>query len=103
MRTDSESEFALVVYQIVSSIPSGKVSGYGDIAKLAGHPKHSRFVGRLLANLPKDSQLPWWRVVKSNGDIALSGEGRQRQLQKLQHEGITPLNNRIPRRFFWPD
>ena len=42
--------FAWLILEIVREIPCGKVATYGQIAKLAGHPRHSRAVeGRLRA------------------------------------------------------
>jgi alkylated DNA nucleotide flippase Atl1 len=38
------------VYILLSKIPSGKVSTYGDIAKALGHPKAARAIGRIIAN-----------------------------------------------------
>lgn len=34
--------FAWLILEIVREIPCGKVATYGQIAKLAGHPRHSR-------------------------------------------------------------
>ena len=41
-----DSEFATAVYQWVASVPEGKVASYGRIARLAGFPRHARFVGK---------------------------------------------------------
>ncbi len=38
------------VYAILSKIPPGKVSTYGDVAKAVGHPKAARDIGRIIAN-----------------------------------------------------
>jgi methylated-DNA-[protein]-cysteine S-methyltransferase len=38
------------VYTLLTEIPPGKVSTYGDIAKALGHPKASRIIGRIIAN-----------------------------------------------------
>jgi O-6-methylguanine DNA methyltransferase len=40
------------VYALLSKIPPGKVSTYGDIAKALGHPKAARAIGRIIANNP---------------------------------------------------
>ena len=57
INTDVESDFARAVYQLVGSIPQGRIASYGQIATLAGFPKHARFVGKLMSNLPKDTRL----------------------------------------------
>ena len=42
--------FAWLILEIVREIPCRKVATYGQIAKLAGHPRHSRAVGHVLAH-----------------------------------------------------
>lgn len=102
MRTDSDSEFARAVYQLVASVPPGKVSSYGQIAKLAGFPRHARFVGRLLSQLPPGSSLPWWRILRGNGEIAVAGETAERQQQHLLEEGVSVIGGRVSlSRFGW--
>ena len=97
--TDPDSEFALAVYASVRAIPAGRVASYGDIARQAGFPRHARFVGRLMSRLPADTQLPWWRVIRSDGRLGLSGAAAQRQQQKLAQEGVLVSAGRVPRRF----
>ena len=65
--------FRDAVYQIVAAIPSGAVSSYGAVPRQAGFPRHARFVGRLMSQLPKDTRLPWHRVLRGDGRIALAG------------------------------
>ena len=57
------------VYAIVAQIPRGRVLTYGEIARLAGYPNHSRLVGRLMRDAP-DGQLPCHRVVSASGRLA---------------------------------
>jgi len=38
------------VYALLTEIPPGKVSTYGDIARALGRPKASRLIGRIIAN-----------------------------------------------------
>lgn len=89
--TSPESEFAAAVYQCLSLVPEGRVTTYKQLATLAGYPRHSRFAGRLMANLPDNSRLPWWRVVRSDGDIT-QGE---RQKALLLDEGVVVLGNKV--------
>jgi len=84
--TSPQSEFAQTVYAWLMAVPKGQVTTYGQLARLAGHPRHARFVGRLMANLPKGSKLPWWRVVRSDG--ALAGVQAPQQKERLQAEGV---------------
>jgi len=79
-----------IIWQIVSSIPKGKVATYGQIAKLAGFPSHARYVGATLKSLPRGSKLPWYRVVNAKGEISfpLNGDAYHRQRLLLESEGI---------------
>ncbi len=85
------------VYRVVAAIPEGRLVSYGQVAELAGLPGRARWVGRVLSQLPEDSQLPWQRVLRASGQLAFpAGSPRyQRQLQRLQAEGSADSNGRI--------
>ncbi|WP_323774379.1 MGMT family protein [Alcanivorax sp.] len=94
-------EFRDAVYQIVAAIPHGYVSSYGAVAKQAGFPRHARFVGRLMSQLPKDTRLPWHRVLRSDGRIALAGTPvGDIQTQRLLDENVPVIGDRVPRQHF---
>ncbi len=76
------------VWLIVASIPAGKVTTYGDIARLSGHPRAARQVGGILKKLPSGSTLPWHRVMNSQGKISLTGSDLDRQRSALLAENI---------------
>lgn len=82
------------VYVLLSKIPPGKVSTYGDIAKALGHPKAARVIGRIIANNPNPISIPCHRVVKSNGEIGGFAYGEQRKRERLEKEGIK-FQNRV--------
>ncbi|WP_028022918.1 MGMT family protein [Enterovibrio calviensis] len=91
------------IYAVLVQIPQGKVTTYGDVAKMAGFPRHARHVGKLLGALPKDSRLPWFRVVNAKGMISLVGESFTRQREKLLDDGVEVKENGVIslRRFQW--
>lgn len=95
------------IWQTVSQVPRGKVSSYGFIADLAGLPGRARLVGSMMQYAPKEMQLPWYRILKSNGQLAFSSGSRMADRQKgfLQEEGVVVLNNRVNlKQFGWkPD
>lgn len=83
------------LYLAVQQIPQGRVTSYGAIARLAGHPKGARWAGRVLSQLPEDTQLPWHRVVNSQGRISLPGDRGSQQQRRLEAEGIIFRNDKI--------
>jgi methylated-DNA-protein-cysteine methyltransferase-like protein len=71
---------------VLSQIPTGKVCSYGRLAELAGLG-NARQACRCLRRLPKNSSLPWYRVVTAQGKLAdFKNSNKQKQL--LQSEGI---------------
>jgi methylated-DNA-protein-cysteine methyltransferase-like protein len=81
-------KFDYRVWQVVASIPPGRVMGYGEVAKAAGFPRYSRMVGAALGRSPEP--LPWFRVVRSNRTLAFEpGSSNYReQSQLLKQEGV---------------
>src|SRR6266705_2481746 len=59
--------FARAVRRIVRGIPRGRVLSYGEVALRAGRPGGARAVVRALHQL---DDVPWWRVVRSDGTLA---------------------------------
>lgn len=78
------------VYEIVKSVPFGRVITYGKIAELAGNKRTSRQVGWALHVNPSPQTIPCYRVVDRFGRVskafAFGGENVQRQL--LEKEGV---------------
>ena len=96
------SELYSRIYATLDAVPAGFVTTYGTIAKLAGCGP--RQVGQALRALPKDTKLPWFRVINSSGCISLPpGYGYEVQRERLEQEGIEfNLKGRINlRRFGW--
>ncbi len=90
---------------VVDMIPPGKVATYGQIATLAGLPRRARLVGRVLATLPRDSRLPWFRVINAAGRITFPQDSAsfERQKRSLQADGVTVNGGRVDlARFRWP-
>jgi len=78
------------IYDVVKSIPKGKVATYGKVALLAGNLHWARVVGYALHVNPEPGIIPCHRVVNREGKVApgfaFGGEGVQRQL--LESEGV---------------
>lgn len=79
------------IYEVVRSIPKGKVASYGQVALMAGNPRWSRVVGYALHTNPSPGEIPCHRVVRKDGRVAQSfafgGENVQKIL--LEAEGVS--------------
>ena len=86
-----------LILETVKQIPKGKVASYGDVAKLSGLPGQPRLVGYALHNLPRNSGVPWQRVINAQGKISLPRKSGSysRQKKLLEQEGIQFENERI--------
>lgn len=78
------------IYEVVKSIPKGKVATYGQVATLAGNANLARTVGNALHANPNNSIIPCHRVVNCKGEVAefyaFGGPAEQRRL--LESEGV---------------
>ena len=73
------------VYAIVGQVPAGKVTSYGQIARMLGNPRAARQVGWAMRHCP--DHLPWQRVVKADGSIT-GGEFAELRRDFLRSEGV---------------
>jgi methylated-DNA-protein-cysteine methyltransferase-like protein len=77
------------IIQLIQSIPAGKVSSYRDIARATGMPNGARQVVRVLHSMSRGYNLPWHRVIRSDGKIGLpEGNGKEDQIILLRNEGV---------------
>ena len=81
------------IYAQVRRIPSGRVATYGQIAALAGFPRHARSVGYALFALRDTDEhrdVPWQRVINSQGRVSARSEPGWEGLQEqiLREEGV---------------
>lgn len=93
------------IYEVVRSIPRGRVATYGQVAAMAGNPRWARVVGYALHVNPDPEGIPCYRVVNREGRtspaFAFGGEDVQRQL--LERDGVAFLpDGRVDMaRFSW--
>ncbi|HEY8939609.1 MAG TPA: MGMT family protein [Cellvibrio sp.] len=90
------------IYLALMTIPRGKVIAYGQLAQLAGLPGNARLAGKVLSGLPKNTELPWHRVINSQGKISLPEDspGYKEQKRRLEAEGVVFKNNKISLRIY---
>lgn len=92
-----------IIISLIRSIPRGKVSSYGQIAAWAGLPNGARLVSRVLSSCSRKYQLPWHRVLNSQGSISLApAAGGTEQASLLSKEGIVVENYKVNlKRYAW--
>lgn len=78
------------VRELVTAIPAGEVSTYGDLAEAAGLSS-PRIVGWIMRTDTAD--LPWYRVVPASGRPAAHLAARQ--LERLRSEGVPIRDGRV--------
>jgi methylated-DNA-protein-cysteine methyltransferase-like protein len=74
------------IYAVIKRIPKGKVATYGQIARLAGLPRHARQVGYALAALEEGARVPWQRVVNASGEVSAREHPNSQQMQRAALE-----------------
>jgi methylated-DNA-protein-cysteine methyltransferase related protein len=77
------------VYDYLTTIPVGKVTTYGRVAKVVGISS-PRLVGRILHHNPSPDKYPCHRVVFADGSLTdgFAFGGREEQKFLLEKEGV---------------
>jgi methylated-DNA-protein-cysteine methyltransferase related protein len=83
--SDKGGMMRLRIEQTIRTIPRGKVSTYGAIARAAGFPGAARLVAAVLR---RGFGLPWQRVLGAGGEIKLRGDSAAEQRLRLEAEGV---------------
>jgi len=90
--SSSNNDFRMQVESFMAQVPAGKVTTYGDLAALAGHPYAARIVGGMAHY--GNPELPWHRLVNRFGGLAAGYHGgRRAQREHLEAEGVTCTND----------
>ena len=85
------------IYELLKTIPKGKVTTYGDIAMALGRPRSSRVVGYALHVNPDPQNIPCYKVVDREGRLASSFAfgGDEAQKALLEREGIEVVDLKV--------
>lgn len=75
---------------LITSVPVGRVTTYGDVASAAGLSS-ARIVGWILRI--DGSDLPWHRVIPASGRPA--SHLRTEQLERLRAEGVLAVDGKV--------
>lgn len=92
MKRRPAQPFLEAVRTVVRDLGRGEVVSYGEVARRAGYPRAARAVGNVLA---VTHGLPWWRVVRSTGELAAGS--REEQARRLRREGVRMRGGRVIR------
>lgn len=78
---------------LTKKIPRGKVSTYGEIARIL--KTSPRAVGGALHKNPHPIMIPCHRVVKSNGSLGGYSGGKRKKIFLLEREGVKINSGKI--------
>ena len=104
MEKNYKDSFSERVKRVLKSVPQGKVATYGQIAAYAGNLRAARQVAWLLHSSSNKYNLPWHRIINSNGRISLKpGQGYEIQKVLLEREGVIFDKNDVIdlRKYLW--
>jgi O-6-methylguanine DNA methyltransferase len=87
--------FAKAVLEATRKVPRGRITTYGEIAKIIGRPKAGRAVGNALNKNPYAPVVPCHRVVKVDGKIGGFNKGAKAKIKILESEGIKVEKNKV--------
>ena len=88
MATNTPKSLYNSIYALVRQIPPGRIITYGGIARHLGCT--ARTVGFAMAALPSGHDVPWQRVINSQGRVSsrTNGDGDFVQRLLLEAEGV---------------
>ena len=82
-------EFSKNVYDLALSIPAGRVTTYGTLARAAGGgAMASRSISSILGKAPNQKAIPWHRIVYAGGKVWLDSEHELNRRKLYKREGI---------------
>lgn len=85
------------VYNLLTTVPKGKVITYGGLAQLLGNKKLARAVGNALHKNPDADKYPCYKVVNAKGELshAYAFGGIEEQTRRLEADGIAVVNGKV--------
>lgn len=84
-----KNPFSLLLWEFALSIPEGRVTTYGALAKAAGGTgQAARSVSSILSKSPNARAIPWHRIVYAGGKTWLTDECEDSRRELYELEGI---------------
>ena len=90
------------VYRMVKRIPRGRVTTYGELARVLRLPGGARAAGYAMAACPSGRGIPWHRVVGAGGRIRVPEQHGSLQRRLLESEGVGVGSAIDMKRHGWP-
>ena len=85
------------VYELLRTVPRGKVITYGALARMLGNRAWARAVGNALHQNPDGDRYPCYKVVNAGGKLsrAYAFGGIDGQARRLEAEGIAVKDGKV--------
>jgi len=87
-------QFVRRVLTVVRRIPPGRVTTYGDVAAMAGHPRAARAVGNIMRDCRRPD-VPCHRVIAAGGRLGGYGGSEHLKRSLLVAEGVPMSGSRV--------
>ena len=93
------------MYSLCRKIPKGRVTTYGEIARVL-NTKGFQAIGQALKCNPYAPHVPCHRVVKSTGSIGgfkgkKAGKETEEKIKLLEKEGVWFINGKIDQKYLY--
>ena len=85
------------LYELLASVPKGRVVTYGRLAEMLGNKHLARAVGNALHKNPDGNKYPCYKVVNSKGELSrgYAFGGISEQKRRLEADGIIVVNDKV--------
>lgn len=93
-RVPAETVFTRRVHAVVRRVPVGRVTTYGEVARLAGRRGAARAVGTIMRRA-RAAHLPYHRVIAAGGRLGGYGGNLGLKRALLAAEGLTVTATRV--------
>ena len=90
-----QEKFDKAIWETVSGIRRGRVMSYGQVARVAGFPRHARMVSKAMSRSLEP--LPWYRVIRSDRTLAfeVGSELYNKQHSLLVKDGVKIIDGKV--------
>ena len=85
------------LFELLLTVPKGRVTTYGELARALGNSAYARAVGNALHRNPDVERYPCYKVVNSRGMLSPSYAfgGLSEQTRRLEADDVEVINGRV--------